>query len=312
MKKRSFTTVFIALLLLIASCAGTAEVISVSEEELNFEVDRMMNQYEAQGANITEAQVQDMRSSLLEQIVERKLLVAAASSAGYSLEDGELDAELETVKSQFPDEEAYLNAISGYGYTEELLLAEISDALLIRKYIEEKIYGEIEVNEEEMQLFYQENPLYFETPETVTASHILIQLDPDADQATRTEAEQKINEVARRLSDGADFAEMAREYSEGPSGPNGGDLGAFERGQMVAPFEEAAFALPVGEVSEVVETQFGLHLIFVRERSEAGLIDFETARESIRNYLSGQKEQEAIASELERLRESYTIDVPEV
>ncbi len=97
----------------------------------------------------------------------------------------------------------------------------------------------------------------------VKASHILIKVDAKTDEAKKTEARKKIEEVQQKLKDGGDFAALAKEYSEGPSNVKGGDLGYFGRGQMAKPFEDAAFALTPNEVSDVVETRFGYHLIKV-------------------------------------------------
>jgi peptidyl-prolyl cis-trans isomerase C len=302
---------FIALIV-FSGCTRNQGTITISEEELSAELDRLVSQYQAQGADVSEEQVQQMRASLLDQMIEKAILVAAALASGQELDEAALEAEVESVRSQFGDKETYLAAIAQYGYTDESLRQEISDALLIQQYLENVVLSALEISDDEVEAFYNENPSYFETPETVTASHILILLDEDADESQRAEAERKINEVAQLLADGADFAETAMEYSEGPSAPSGGDLGEFQRGQMVAPFEEAAFALEVGEISDVVETQFGLHLIYVRSKTEAGTMDLETVGESIRNYLLEQMEGEAITGEIERLREAYTLEVPEV
>jgi peptidyl-prolyl cis-trans isomerase C len=309
---RTATGVLLLVLLFFSACSSSGGSITITQEQLNDELDRLVAQYQSQGQPISAEQLDQMRGSLLNQMIERELLVAAAEADGQELSDEELDAEIDSVRAQFGSEEAFQEVIAQYGYTEERLRDEIGDAMLIQKYIDNVILASIEVSDDEMLAFYNDNPSYFETPETVTASHILVQLEEGADAAQRTAAEEKINEVARLLAEGADFAEVAREYSEGPSAPSGGDLGEFTRGQMVPPFEAAVFALEVGEISGVVETQFGLHLIYLRDRTEAGLIDFETASESIRNYLVEQKEGEAIAEEIERLRENYTLDVPEV
>ena len=184
--------------------------------------------------------------------------------------------------------------------------------MLIQKFLEEEVASQVELSDEELQEFYNENPNYFETPESVSASHILIQLGEDASEADKAEALRKIEEVAAKVEAGEDFAELAKEFSEGPSAPDGGDLGSFQRGRMVPAFEEVAFNLEPGEVSGIVETQFGYHLIKVAEKTEAGTMDFEEAKEAIRGFLKQQKEQEAVTSYIENLKEEYTVEQPEV
>jgi peptidyl-prolyl cis-trans isomerase C len=160
----------------------------------------------------------------------------------------------------------------------------------------------------DVRTYYDENPDLFKEPEQVKASHILILVEQGADDATRKDALSRIRGVQQKLRDGADFAEMAREFSEGPSGPNGGDLGYFARGQMVPPFEEAAFALPVGRVSDVVETQFGFHLINVTDRRPEQKFAFEEVEENIRNRLRGEQAQVVMGDYVEELRASAEIE----
>lgn len=309
---RTLTLAVLLIQLFASSCQASKGTITITEEQLSSEVDKVVAQYSAQGMELDEAQLGQVRTSMLEQLVQKQLLIAEAVDQGYTVEDEEVQSEMEQVSSQFADEQTFLDTISQYGYTRESLQQEISDALLVQNYLKEEVTSKVEVSEQDIQEFYDENPQYFETPETVTASHILILLDEDADEATRAEAMSKIHEIQDKLAAGEDFADLAVEYSEGPSGPDGGDLGSFERGQMVEPFEDAAFALGVGEVSDVVETQFGLHLIKVRAHSESEATDLATVSESIESYLQEQKQQDAINAEIERLKEVYELDVPEV
>ncbi|OSM05262.1 putative PpiC-type peptidyl-prolyl cis-trans isomerase [Magnetofaba australis IT-1] len=119
----------------------------------------------------------------------------------------------------------------------------------------------------------------------VHASHILIKLERDASEAEVEAALQQIQAIRQKIVDGANFAQMAKEVSEGPSGANGGDLGFFGKGEMTPPFEQAAFALEVGQVSEPVRTEFGWHLILVEERQSIDGDSFEAQRDALRRRL---------------------------
>ncbi|HKL49267.1 MAG TPA: SurA N-terminal domain-containing protein [Desulfuromonadales bacterium] len=131
---------------------------------------------------------------------------------------------------------------------------------------------EIVLNEEDLNSYYQDNLDKFDVDEQVRASHILIKVDEDADEQTRKKKKALAEEILTRLRDGADFSELARQFSEDPgSAASGGDIGLFARGTMAGPFEEAAFNLPVDEISDLVETRFGYHIIKVTERVEAGV-----------------------------------------
>ena len=299
------------LILFFVSCSGGDTNLTITEEELTTEVEKTLTQYAAQGNPVTDEQKAELRQAVLDQLVERKLLLAAADEEGIKLDGETIEAELEKIRGQFPDEGSFSEALSQRGYTVDSFKAEMSEIMRIQKFLEEVVAAAVTLSDEELKAFYDENTNYFETGGSVSASHILIEADQAASETERAAARAKIEEVARRVSAGGDFAELAREYSEGPSGPNGGDLGSFQRGKMVPAFEEAAFALEPGEVSDIVETQFGFHIIKVTDKSESGIMGFEESKEAIRGFLKQQKEQEAVVAYIDGLKEKYTVETPE-
>jgi peptidyl-prolyl cis-trans isomerase C len=130
----------------------------------------------------------------------------------------------------------------------------------------------------------------------VRASHILIKADPQADESQKAAARKKIKEIQNKLSKGEDFTALAREYSEGPSGTKGGDLGYFSRGQMVKPFEDAAFTSAPGQVSDIVETRLGYHLIKVTEKKPETIVAYADIKDQLQEYLKQKKGSRAIGS----------------
>jgi peptidyl-prolyl cis-trans isomerase D len=145
------------------------------------------------------------------------------------------------------------------------------------------------VTEEEIEEFYAlRADVDYTVPETVSARHILKKVAPDADGATKQAARDAIEAAAKRIAAGEDFAAVAKEVSDDSSAENGGDLGQFERGRMVPAFEEAAFALPVGQVSDVVESPFGYHLIEVYEKTEGRVQPLEEVRDQIVETIAGE------------------------
>ena len=145
------------------------------------------------------------------------------------------------------------------------------------------------ITEDELQTYYELYMFYFTTPLTLQASHILI-MDPDHTQAKRAE----IQAILDRLNDGEDFAALAMEYSEDGSAANGGDLGEFTQGQMVEPFEEAAMALEPGEISGIVETEFGFHIILLTNKVEAGTKPIEEVSDQLTELISGDRMNDAL------------------
>jgi peptidyl-prolyl cis-trans isomerase C len=148
----------------------------------------------------------------------------------------------------------------------------------------------------------------------VRASHILISTkptDPNADpNQVKVQAKSKAEDLLKKAKEGADFAALAKENSSCPSAAQGGDLGSFPRGQMVKPFEDAAFALKVGQISDLVETEFGYHIIKVTEHQDPNQIAFDKAKTNILNELTQQKKQEAARKYVDSLRQSAKITFP--
>ncbi|MFP4515216.1 MAG: SurA N-terminal domain-containing protein [Desulfovibrionales bacterium] len=160
------------------------------------------------------------------------------------------------------------------------------------------------VSPAEVESYYEQNKELFRREEEVKARHILIQLDRDASEKEAETALDKITKLKLQIEGGADFAEVAREHSEGPSNVQGGDLGWFGRGQMVSEFEEVAFSLQTDKVSDPVRTDFGYHLILVEERRTEGIQSLEEAEERIRTRIAEDKASDRVADLLDQVLES--------
>ncbi len=163
------------------------------------------------------------------------------------------------------------------------------------RYSPEHFAKNLDASDEEVEEYYTLNEDEFRTEEQVSARHILKKIPPDADDETRAAVRKQMEEIAKRIAEGEDFAELAKTESEDVgSAANGGDLGTFSRGHMVKPFEQAAFALEVGEVSGIVETDFGLHLIKVYGKVPAGTQTMAQARAAIIKKVKERKAEDLV------------------
>jgi len=158
-----------------------------------------------------------------------------------------------------------------------------------------------------VRAYYDGHRDFFKQPERIRASHILIKVDPKADVAQKAAARRQLEQIQQKLAAGEDFASLARQYSQGPSSSRGGDLGFFRRGQMVKPFEDAAFALKPGEVSGIVETPFGYHLIKVLEKKPETIATFDQSRSRIEQYLRQEKIRKQVSELVEKLKQNAVI-----
>ena len=179
-------------------------------------------------------------------------------------------------------------------YIEQMKL--IEKDLLIQIGVK-NIMADVDITEEEIQKYYEENKEMFKSAETVSAKHILV------------DALEQMQEIKTEIDNGMSFEEAAQKYSKCPSAAQGGSLGSFTRGRMVPEFEEAAFKLEVNEISEPIKTQFGYHLIQLDEKSSEDVKSLEESRHMIVKNLLHQKQNEKYINTIEDLKGKYSIEV---
>ena len=270
MKNKRIAALVLALIMILSISTGcvkenkesaaaivNGEEISIAEFEKNLEIYK--NMYESQYGDITwDEEIEEgvtYLSSLKENVIENMILdtimLQEAEKAGFEVTDEELQSIFEEYKAYYGDEEAYNESLASSGMDEEFLLEYLKNGEMIDRFVGDFV-DKIEINDEVLETYFDENKDKFAA---VNASHILV--------SSMEEAE----DILAKLYDGADFAEMAMEFSQDPgSAENGGELGYFYKGQMVAEFEEAAFSVEPGELSGIVSTQFGFHILKVNDR----------------------------------------------
>jgi len=289
------STLLIALLAILASCNGEPVSKVNGEKILLSDLDKIVSvrvqQYEAQGQTLEAADIAAVREELLTGLVDQALLRQEAEELKLSPDEEKVEEQYQNFLAQFETEEEAMSFLEEQGYDVKMLKKDISVDLLVQSLLEQELYPLADPDDAAVEAFYNDNPQYFTNPESVHARHILIKVASDMapEASTKEEAMDRMEQVLTQLDEGADFAELASAVSEGPSSAQGGDLGWFSRGQMVAEFEDAAFNLEAGEISPIVETQFGLHVIKMEERKEAGTSSLDEVRESIVNYLRQEK-----------------------
>lgn len=195
----------------------------------------------------------------------------------------------------------YLEAMeNGLDKNEEFIkMIEEAKRNLLQRFAIQKLIENIEITDEDSKAFYAENKERFVSEAEVSARHILVK------------SEEEGNEVLKAIEEGMDFSEAAQKFSNCPSKERGGDLGSFGRGRMVPEFEEAAFNLNEGEMSGLVQTQFGYHVILTDKKSEGAEQAFEEVEAEIKQNLMRNKQSEIYSTKVEDLKARYNVEVNE-
>lgn len=293
----------------VSNYAVTVNDEGITRMFVQAQVDTLINQRGMSYGGITQPDAyKQMQREVVEQLIAQELLWQEAKRREFVADEKMVDARLEQIKGEFDSPQAFLFKIEDGGFTETSYREDVKRKLSVQRMIADGIVPGISVSDEEVENFYNTNLEQMQRPPEVHARHILI--TPESDEPAVIEAaRQEIDAILADIRGGADFVAVAKERSQAPSAPEGGDLGFFGRGQMVPPFEQAAFALQPGEISNVVQTQFGYHLIKVEDRRGGKIAALDEAADNIRSYLGRQKLQTELESLVATLRNEGDVEI---
>lgn len=272
------------------------------------EVAKYMMQYQGAKGNLPPAFMQQIRTQAINTLINREVLLQESEKRGIKANKEEVQKGIKSVQSRFPSQEKFQEALKNLKLTESDFERQYMQQSKIQTLLDQEIISKIKIKEDEAKTFFDANPEQFDQKEKVRARHILIKVEKTADEKTKAEARKKLVKIQKKIMSGEDFAEMAKQHSQGPSNIKGGDLGYFGKGQMVKPFEEVAFKLTAGEVSDIVETRFGYHLIKVVDRKAPKKAVYADQKEQIIAKLKNQRIQNEVNAFIEKLRQEAKIE----
>jgi peptidyl-prolyl cis-trans isomerase C len=247
---------------------------------------------------------------VLDQLISYRLLMQETKSRKIEVPDAEVDARIAQIKQQFPSEDEFKKQLAQRNMTVERLRADAKSDMQVAKMLEAEVNTKVTVQPAEVDTFYQQNPDKFQQPERVRASHILIRTEENADAKAKEAAKAKAADLLKQVKAGKDFAELAKQHSQDPgSATKGGDLGFFQQGQMVGAFERTAFALKPGEVSDIVETPFGFHIIKMAEKQTARTVPIDEVKPQIEQFLQNQQRQQKTQAFIETLKSKGKVEI---
>lgn len=287
----------------------TTVVAKVNEKDITEgDVQKVLDTFMKQmGGKIPPEQLQTalprLRERIVEELIMRSIMLDEVAKNGISLSDAEFDKVKAELAEELPEGTTLETYMAETGTSE----AEMREQMAVRKMVLAKAESLPKPTDEEIQKYFDENKENFNQNETVAAAHILIKVDPNDDDAAKAAKRERLEGLRKQLLEGADFAELAKANSDCPSASAGGDLGTFGRGQMVPEFDAAAFSQPTGSVGDIVETQFGYHLIKVTDHQQAKALDFAEVKPRISDILFSQKQQEAVRDYVEGLRKGANV-----
>lgn len=298
----------------VVTVNGAPITESQVQKTMDLEYKPILDRYAKQAPELAAQQEKIFRERAMQSLITRQLLDVQAKAAGIQVTDDELKAEMtRQLAGHRPPVtlEEFQKFVAAQGGDFEALKDRVREGMKGDKVIEAK-NPIAPVTEADAKKYYDENTKEFQMPEQVRASHVLVSsrpTDPKADpNQAKVQARQKAEELLKKIKDGADFATVAKENSDDAmSKPQGGDLGLFPRGMMVKPFEDAAFGLKVGEVSNLVETQYGYHILKLTEHQDPNQVPFEKAKAQIIDSLTNERRMEATNKYIQALRKDAKI-----
>ena len=281
------------------------------EDVLKTEVEMAVRTLEQRAQGPVPAEQRDgVYRQVLDRIIGFHLLSQEARNRKVVAAPWDVDQQLGELKKQFPSEDAFSKMLQARGVTCEKLRKETEDTLAVNKMLQTEVEPQVKVEDADLKTFFDQNKGRFHQAESVHASHILIRAEETADAPTKAKAKAQADSILKQLKGGAKFADLAKKVSQDPgSAPNGGDLGFFGKGQMVPAFDTAAFALKPGQMSGVVESPFGYHIILTHEAKPARDVPYDEVKGQIKDYLQGQQREQKSQVFVEQLKAKGKIQI---
>ena len=262
------------------------------------------------GAPVPADQRDRVYRGVLDQLIAYHLLTQETVARKIDVPDADVDARMAAMQQQFPSADAFKQELVKQKLSVEELRESAKSDMRVAKMLEQEVNTKVTVQPQDVTAFYEQNPDKFRQGERVRASHILIRTPENVDEKTKEAARAKAAGVLGQVKAGQDFAALAKQHSQDPgSAANGGDLGYFMQGQMVGAFERAAFSLKPGEVSDLVETPFGFHIIKVADKQAERTVPLDEVRPQIEQFLQNQLRQERTQAFISALKAKGKVEI---
>lgn len=294
---------------------GTAVVARVNGKEikraeLNAAMRGLMMQLAQNGRSVPPEKMDEFERDVLDELINRELVLQEASAKPPAGLEEKVNAEYARVEQQVGGAAEFEKALRESGLTVAEYRARLRDNFIVQGAMMGLMANGAEPTAAEVQEFYEKNSERFRQPDLVRARHILVRVPPNAGEDEKAAKRAQIDALLVRVKAGEDFGALAKQFSEDPgSGANGGDLNFFPRGAMVPEFDLAAFSLETNQVSEVITTQFGYHILQVTDKKAARQVPLAEVQDDIGAHLKRQKGAESAQKHIAELRKTAKVEV---
>jgi peptidyl-prolyl cis-trans isomerase C len=289
--------------------------IEIKRSQLDDAMVSIKSTFAARGQDLPPDQMNHLEQQILDRLIQIQILLAKATDGDKSAGNETCAKRMEAIRARAGSDEMLKRQLKSVGTTPEELTKKMAEESTAQVVLEREL--KINVSDAEIKKFYDDNPSKFEQPETVRASHILLSTkDPDTNKDLsddqKADKRKKAEELLKRARAGEDFAKLAKENSDDPGSKDKGGEYQFARGQMVPEFETAAFSLKTNQISDIVTTQYGYHIIKLSEKVPAKKVELATVSAEVKDYLKQQQmktHQQDLQTYLEKLKKDSGIQI---
>lgn len=286
----------------------------VNKQAVGFELDRLVRFYMSHGMSMQEIKdnLVKLQEKALDQAIGARLLLERSQQLDVPVTTADIDAEIAKVIEQVGGEENFKKALAAQNISEEDFRKELEKGARVNKLVEQACTGVEEPTKQDVTDFYEAHKSEYVTEPKVLCQHILVKVEENSTSDEKSAAFEKILAIKERIAAGGNFAEEAEKNSDCPSGREGGSLGWFGPGMMVPEFDKVAFEMKKGEVSGVVTTQFGYHIIYKADEQPGGQQTLVDVHDQIKDLLRHEARGKAVDAFVAELREKAEIEFMEV
>ena len=269
----------------VSAMAATVNANPITAEDFNWAFNRMLRVLAIAGKKVDGNNIAQVRQMTLQGLFKNELLFAENEALGMKVDSETVEQEFEKLKSQFGEEQNYLNTLDSLHVSEGTIRRQIMRGIAVRQMLTKVFIPEVQLEKDAAEKYFKGHPEEFHQPELVRVRHILVKVKPDSSAGDKSAAKEKLAALQRRLQKGEDFATVAREASDCASAQLGGDLGYFRKGQLDPVLDTVVFALEPQQLSGIAESAFGYHLLQVTEHKDPQDLTFAQVKEELEKRL---------------------------